>query len=59
MPVTKKAKTNEVREKMSLYLPPALANKLRHVAVDKRLKITTLLQKYAEEGLARDAAGEK
>ena len=44
---------------MSLYLPPALANKLRHVAVDKRLKITTLLQKYAEEGLARDAAGEK
>jgi hypothetical protein len=59
MPAPKKAKTTEPREKLSLYLPPSLANKLRHVAVDKRLKITTLLQKYVEEGLAREAAGEK
>ena len=54
MPAPKKAKTNETREKLSLYLPPSLANKLRHTAVDKRLKITALLQKYVEEGLERD-----
>jgi hypothetical protein len=54
MPAPKKAKTNETREKLSLYLPPSLASKLRHAAVDKRLKITALLQKYVEEGLDRD-----
>jgi hypothetical protein len=59
MPAPKKAKPKEPPVKMSFYASRELAIRLRHLAVDKDLKITELIGKYVEDGLAREGSGEK
>jgi hypothetical protein len=53
-PTTPKPPKSETHEKVSLYLPHALANRLRHKAVDARMKITAMVERYIQEGLDRD-----
>ena len=54
-----KENPKEKREKVSLYLPPDLAQELRIDAVKQRRKISVVAEQFIRDGLAARARVEK
>ena len=53
-----KTTPKKVLEKISLYLPPDLAQELRFEAVRQRRKISAVAEQYIRDGLAASAKAE-